>query len=411
MTTSIVDIDLPYIDFEDPEVAKNPFAALRSVAQDTWVAKAPSGFIVLDHATCTEVSKDRRFRTPDGLGLKEQGVTSELVLGWASNTMLGMDGEQHHRIRRLALPAFTVKRAEFMRPFVSALIEEIVGRVLDEGRADFAPICNEYVVRTICRLLGFRDDDWQQVSDWADTINQVISVSAAGVIPDIEKAILELNEYTAEGIERIRKNPDDSLGSALVAAEEEGDRLSPEELVSLFQTLLMAGGETTKIELAWSLWFFAQAPRMWEELREDPSKVAPAVEEILRLRPPFIGTTRIATEDVVVNDTLIPVGTQLIIGLPAANYDASVFEDPSTFDIHRFQEDRKPASSHLSFGIGAHFCLGAHLARVEMTEALKYLAPNLPGLRLDTADGAEVQFTPAFGVHGPNRLPLRWDVG
>jgi cytochrome P450 len=401
------ELELPLLDFEDPEVASNPFDAARSVARDSWVARVPAGYILVRHDECSAVAKDRRFRTPEGLGLIAQGVTSDVVIRWASETLLGLDGEQHRRIRRLALPAFTPQKAEQLRGFSSALIRDVYQDAVKAGRGEVAALNNEFVVRVICKVLGFPDSDWALVSAWADAVNQVISVSVLEQIPRIEKAILELNEYTADQIADLRKNPVDSLGSALIAAEEEGDRLSHEELVALFETLLMAGAETTQNMLSLGMWLFARHPEPWSALATNPDLALAATEELLRFRPPFIGTARLATEDVELNGTVVRAGTQLILGLPGANFDRAVFESPELFDIHRFDGTR--TAGHLSFGIGMHFCLGAHLARVEMTEAFGYLPSVMRGMRVDPSDPNGVGWSSPFGVHGPIRLPLHWD--
>ena len=400
--------DIPFLDFADPSVAVNPFAAARAAARESWIARTPNGYAILRHDECVNVAKDRRFRTPADLGLATQGVTSPAVLRWASGTLLAQDGERHRRIRRLAQPAFTPHRAEELRSFAAHLIREVYEPVLPLGAAEVAHLNDEYVVRTICRILGFPDEDWAMVAAWADAMNQVISVSVHEQIPRIEQALVGLDAYTRDQVDRLRREPGDSLGSALVASEEQGDRLSAEELVALFQTLLMAGAETTRNMLSLGMWLFARRPDLWAMLGDEPDLVESATEELLRHRPPFIGTARIATEDLELNDASIPAGTLLILGLPGANSDASVFSDADAFDIRRFPENPATAK-HLSFGTGAHVCIGAHLARVEMQEAFRYLARELTSLRIDHRDATGIELTSPFGVHGPSRLPLAWD--
>ena len=216
------------------------------------------------------MAKDRRFRTPADLGLATQGVTSPAVLRWASGTLLAQDGERHRRIRRLAQPAFTPHRAEELRSFAAQLIREVYEPVVPLGAAEVAHLNDEYVVRTICRILGFPDGDWAMVAAWADAMNQVISVSVHEQIPRIEQALVGLDAYTREQVARLRRAPGGSLGSALVASEEQGDRLSADELVALFQTLLMAGAETTRNMLSLGMWLFPRRPDLWGMLGDEP---------------------------------------------------------------------------------------------------------------------------------------------
>jgi cytochrome P450 len=400
--------ELPILDFADPSVAVNPFAAARELARQHWIARTPAGYVILRHSDCVTVSRDRRFRTPGDLGLTSQGITSSAVIAWASGTLLAQDGDQHRRIRRLAQPAFTPQKAEELRAVAARLIREVYEPVIQLGAADVARLHDEYVVRTICRILGFPDADWEKVAAWADAMNQVISVSVHEQIPRIEQAIVELNAYTRAQIDRLRGEPGGILGSTLVASEEAGDRLSSEELVALFQTLLMAGAETTRNMLSLGMWLFAGRPDQWATLADEPSLVASATEELLRYRPPFIGTARIASEDLELNDTAVPAGTLFILGLPGANSDVSVFVDPDRFDAHRFPGSPATAK-HLSFGAGPHVCIGAPLARVELQEAFGYLSGRLRRLRVDDDDEIGVVLTSPFGVHGPSRLPLAWD--
>jgi cytochrome P450 len=405
--TSLEERDVPFLDFASPTVAADPFDALRELTKQHWIARTPVGHVLLHHGDCVDVAKDRRFRTPDALGLAAQGVTSHAVIAWASSTLLAQNGDQHRRIRRLAQPAFTPHRAEQLRTFSAGLIRDIYDPFVPQGRAEVARLNDEYVVRTICRILGFPDSDWAMVAAWADAMNQVISVSVHEQIPRIEQAIGELDAYTEEQIDRLRRQPGDSLGSALVTAEAEGDRLSPGELTALFQTLLMAGAETTRNMLTLGLWVFARRPDQWATLADEPSLIQSAIEELLRYRPPFIGTARIASEAVQIHDLTIPAGTLLILGLPGANFDTNVFANSETFDVRRFVSN-PTTPGHLSFGAGAHICLGAPLARVELQEAFGYLPRRLPHLRVDDEDPVGVQWTSPFGVHGPSRLPIAW---
>jgi cytochrome P450 len=406
--TAIDELDLPYLDFVDPTVACNPFESVRRLATNSWALRTPVGYLLTRLSDCVSVSKDRRFVTPDDLGLRAQGVTSPTVLRWAAGALLAQNGDVHRRIRRLAQPAFTPQRIDSLRRWVVELVGEVFDRVIDDGAAEVAALNDEIVVRTICRVLGFEESNWKQIAEWADAINQVISVSAGEQVERIEQAIERLDVYTAAAIDRLQRSPDGSLGSALIAAHEAGDRLSEDELVALFQTLLMAGAETTRNTLSSALFLFARHPEQWALLGAREDLVAAATEEVLRFRPPFIGTARLVTEDVVLHDTLLPSGTQLLLGLPGANFDEAVFAAPDDFDITRFEQS-VVNPGHVSFGAGFHFCLGAPLARIEIQEVLRYLAPRLRSLRADDSIDDWVAWSPPFGVHGPVRLCLTWD--
>jgi cytochrome P450 len=403
--------DLPLFDLLDPDVAADPYGAARALAAESWVARTPTGLAILRWEECKEIARDRRFRTPPGLGLAAFGITEGFAYDWANAVMLGLDGEDHARIRRLTTPGLNPRYIDAMRPHARQLIAEIVAGVDDRGRADVAQLGASYSVRMICHLLGFPEQDWPRLAAWSDAAVQLPTTAVLEELDRITHALLELRAYTTEQLDGIReRGRGDDLGSILLAAEEAGDRLSPDELVVLFETLLMAGAETTKTVLALGLLLFAKHPDQWRALREDPSLVNSAVEEVLRYRIPQLGVGRVAREDVAINGVDIPAGTFCLVAIPSANFDPRAYDDPDAFDIRRFTDGRRaPAQGHLSFGFGIHVCVGAHLARLELQEAFAHLSQAWPRLRLDTDDPEGVTWNSPFGVHGPARLPLRWD--
>jgi cytochrome P450 len=200
-------------------------------------------------------------------------------------------------------------------------------------------------------------------------------------------------------IEQRRSSPSDDLISALIAADEEGDRLTRSELVMLCEAVLMAGTDTTRNQLGCSAWLFAQHPDQWSLLAERPELAPRAVEETMRYFGTVRGTARFASEDIEYNDVLFPKGTFLALSLAAANRDPSVFDDPAAFDITK-EPSTKP---QLTFGSGIHYCLGAALARAEQQEALIVMAQRLPKLAL----AGEATWKPGtVGIFGPEHLPV-----
>ena len=362
MSTTLTELELPMLDFADPEVAVNPYAAIRALEPAHWIARTPVGYLVLRYADCKEIFKDRRFRTPPGLGLAAQGITSGPVFDWASKALQGLDGEDHARIRRIAQPAFTGEQSEKIRPGARSLVNEILDEADAAGkRVDAYMMNNSYSIRVICRMLGFPEDHWQSLAEWSDAINAVVSVTGAEEIEAIGRALGELRRFTAETVDTLSKHPTDSLGSRLVAAEVEGERLTRDELLEMFESLLAAGAETVRTMLTFSALLFSKYPEQWSALRADPTLVPAAVEEILRFRPPFIGPApRFAREDVVLNDVLIPEGTFLNLAC-SANFDHSVYDQPEDFDIRRFAggDGARLRPAHFTLGYGWHSCIGA----------------------------------------------------
>lgn len=411
--TRLDDLAMPDFDFADPRIFSNPYKAAKELARSgEWIARTPTGYLLLGYDDCAEVSRDRRFRVPEALGLGAQGITSGLAYEWASEVLIGLDGDEHTRVRSLANKAFSRRSAERdVRPFAARLIRELVDPWSASGSAVLEEVTNPYAIRVMCHLLGLPDDDWERLAEWADHLVQVISVDVAHEIPAIEQGIAELDTYMHEQVAYLEKHPNGSLGSALLQAREGEDRFTTHEVIRLFESLLMAGSHTTQNQIALGLMLFIEHPDQWAALGADPELAEAATEEVLRFRSPIIGSIRETREPVVLRDVEIPAGTVLTVGIATANFDGGRFEDPDRFDIHRYSaHGREAATPHQSFGGGRHLCIGAHLARVEISEAFRYLAQRMPGLRLDEGDGRGVEWSFPYGIHGPTRMPLRFDV-
>ena len=219
---------------------------------------------------------------------------------------------------------------------------------------------------------------------------------------EIMTALAELFGYFGGLIEVKRARPADDLISALIAARDDADRLSEEELTVMCCTLLIGGHETTANQINLSLLLLFDHPGEVAKLRADPGLIPAAVEELLRcVRLGGLAPSRVTREDVQIGGVTIPAGEQVIPLFGTANRDSSVFTDPDRLDVSR------DATSHLSFGWGAHHCVGAQLARVELQEAFRGLIGRLPGLRLAVPAG-DLEFKPGMAIHSLRELPVRW---
>ena len=237
-------------------------------------------------------------------------------------------------------------------------------------------------------------------SAWATDIFRIFNQNLAEDLPLVDAAGAELEAYIADLIAARRTTPREDLLSDLIAVEEEGDRLSNEELVSLAVAVLMAGTDTTRNQLACALALFTESPAQWSLLAERPELAPRAVEEVMRYLGAVRGTVRVTPEDVVFRDVLFPKGTLVSVSLAGANRDPDVYDEPDTFDI-----TAERTTQQMTFGSGIHHCMGAALARAELQEALVLLARRMPDLAVD---GPIEWKPPTFGIWGPARLPLRF---
>lgn len=374
-------------------------ALLARTREQHWLARSPLGFAVTRHADIVAILRERRFHSALSLIPQMQGVAESMEERRPS--ILSMEGDEHARVRRLVAPAFTPAAANRLRPFMHEVIAELLDSVAPDGHCEFvSAICEPYPIPIICELLGAPREDWQLFSRWATDIFRIFNQNLAEDLPAIQQASDELWEYVTALIDRRRAEPGADLLSALIAAEEAGDRLSTEELVMLAQAVLMAGTDTTRNQLGCCIALLAAHPDQWRLLVADPSLAPRVVDETMRYLGAVQGTARVASEDIEYRDVVFPRGTLVFCSLAGGNRDPEVLDDPESFDV-----TREITVPHLTFGSGIHYCLGAHLARGELQEALVLIAERFPDLMLD----GPVEWKPeTFGIWGPSRLPVRW---
>ena len=365
-----------------------------------WLARTPLGFGVMRYADIVAILRERRFHSALSLIPQMQGVAGT-TMEERRPSILSMEGDEHARVRRLVAPAFTPAAANRLRPYMGEVIGELIDAIHARGQCEFvADVCDPYPIPIICELLGAPRQDWRRFSQWATDIFRIFNQNLAEDLPAIERAGAELDEYVRALVEDRRRAPSEDLLSVLIAAEEAGDRLSTDELVMLAEAVLMAGTDTTRNQLASCVALFGARPDQWAKFVADPSLAPRVVDETMRFLGAVQGTVRVASEAIEYRDVVFPQGSLMFASLAAANRDPDVYSDPMQFDI-----TRESAAPHMTFGSGIHYCLGAHLARAELQEALVILADRLPNLAL----AGTVEWKPdTFGIWGPARLPVRW---
>jgi cytochrome P450 len=284
-----------------------------------------------------------------------------------------------------------------MREFLAELYEPVRA----EGRCDFVhAFAKPYPARMIATVLGAPLEDADRLHELSNLLqSQFDAIALSTRRAELEDAAVEFDAYAERLVAERRDDPGDDLVSRLVAAEEEGDRLSHDECVALVRDVLNGGIDTTQSQLAHGVKMFAEHPGQWQALADDPSLAPRAAEEVLRFEPVAPFTTRILLEDVDYGGVAFPAGSLIAVSAFNANRDTDG-EDPDAFDI---TADRGSAKS-LSFGAGPHFCLGANLARAELQEGLAFLAPRLRDLELD----GEPVYGTITGLYGLESLPVKF---
>jgi cytochrome P450 len=316
---------------------------------------------------------------------------------------LFMDPPDHTRLRRLVNQAFSAKAVESMRPRVRQLVDEMLDTLADKRSMDvIADLAYPLPVAVICEMLGVPKEDQPTFSGWsgvlASSLDPDITVSS-DTLQKRAQAVRESRDYFRGLVAERRKSLGDDILSGLIAAEDEGDKLSERELLSTCTLLLIAGHETTVNLIGNGVLQLLRHPQELAKFQADPGIAPTVVEEVLRYDPPVQFDGRMCIEDADIGGVTVERGQFVMMLLGAANRDPAHFPDPERFDVTR-GDDR-----HLAFGYGIHFCLGAPLARLEGQIALREVFQRFPKMRLQTdAPRYKEQIT----LRGLADLPVSW---
>jgi cytochrome P450 len=362
--------------------------------------------VVARYEDVLAVFKDERFvkdwrkvLTPEQLAQIPQIPP---VMEPLSKNMLETDPPDHERLRALVSKAFTPRLIARMRPRIQAIADSLLDAVEDEGEMD---LIDDYAfplpITVIAELLGVPSEDRDKFRAWTDA-----AVSGNGTAEYLETVLVPhmqaFSDYLLGMFEEKREIPKDDLISALVRAEEVGERLSEDELLGMVFLLLVAGHETTVNLIGNGTLALLQHPDQVEKLRDDPSLIKSAIEELLRYDGPLeTSPERFAREDVAIGGTVIPRGEMVRVVIAAADRDPERFPDPDALDITRTD------NRHLAFGKGIHHCLGAPLARMEGQIAIDTLLRRMPGLWLQEPPES-MSWRPGMVMRGLQGLPVEF---
>jgi cytochrome P450 len=395
---SVFDADLPTLDYHGLSDAGQAHAQLAETRMQAAIGLGPYGPEILRYADVHTVLRDPRFVNPPALGLDSQGITAGPLWDRATASILAVDGSAHSRLRRLVAKAFSPRAITRLHTVVQQTATGLVDALAATGSGDIVgDISRPYPTPIICALLGAPPQDWNLFSAWADAIMKIFDWNLVHDGPIIEAAWDELDSYLESMVAQRRTTLTDDLISELIRAEDDGDRLSHSELLMLAGSLLAAGTDTTRNQFAAAIECLIDNPDQWDLLAAQPDLAGQAVDELMRFYPVVFGTMRCAVVDVEIAGVTIPAGTLVIANTAAANRDPAIFDEPARLDITR--RDRSPI---MTFGGGTHYCLGAHLARLELTEGLRAITTRCP--RLHRAGPAP--WKQLTGVTGPTTLPV-----
>lgn len=399
---NVFDAGLPVVDYDLTAAPHDVLDGLRLARSRAPIAIGPLGPEILSYELTREILRDNRFRLPPGITLAAQGITSGPLFDKLTSSLLGLDGAPHTRLRKLVSKAFTPRATARLHDTIHEVVNGLIDRVMDAGRCDVVTdIARPYPTPIMCALLGAPRGDWQLFADWTEEVFKAFNFQPDATFDEaaIVHAWGELDDYVDDMVAARRENLTDDLLSELIRAESEGERLNLDELRMLVAGFLMAGTDTTRNQLAASVQVLCEHPDQWAKLRDHPELAMQAVEESMRHSPAACIVPRTAVDDVEFGGYMFPAGTFVLANTFAANRDPAIYDDADRFDIAR-----RDVPAILTFGGGAHYCLGANLARRELAEALTVLTRRLP-----TAHRVgPVPWKPVLGMTGPTTLSIEF---
>ncbi len=396
---------LEILDVSNPETFENGFPhdffrRLRRDAPVCWhegdVHGGPGYWIVSRHRDIRYVSKNPQLFASGRGNLIEQRPDAEID---SIRSMITMDPPAHPRYRKLVSSGFTPATTARLEKKTRERVRAIIDSVAHKGECDFVTdIAAELPLQVIADLLGVPQDERHQLFEWSNKLlgsedpeygNDISVAMAAGI---------EMMQYAYKLGQHKIANPAADLATSMMTGEVDGEKIEMLEYGSFFLLLAIAGNETTRNLISHGLLLLLEHPDQAERLRAEPELLPSAIEEMLRFRAPVMYFRRTATQDVEVGGVPIKEGDKVTLWYPSANRDEDVFEDPDRFDIGRHPNE------HLAFGHGQHFCLGAHLARMEIRVMFEELLRRLP----DLERCGDVRMLRSHFIDGIKSIPVRF---
>ncbi|WP_366295708.1 cytochrome P450 [Paenibacillus sp. AN1007] len=397
------------VDFMDHSFIQQPFPVYEKLRAEEPVHRLllPSGhaaWMVTRYEDAVNILQDGRFVTGvlDNYN-NENEETLPPHQAIISRNLISVGPEDHRRLRRLIQKAFTPRMIERLRGRIVEISDQLLEQIQAGGTREF-DLIEDYAfplpIIVICEMLGVPLEDQDKFRAWSNTIME--SVSNPQMSQESDEVMKAFVDYLQELITERRKHLQQDLISDLISIEEEGDKLTEQELYALVFVLIIAGHETTVNLIGNGMLALLEHPQQKQLLMDDPDLIQAAVEEVLRFNGPAeINNVRWAAEDVEFQGIQIRQGDMMLVALSSANRDSSHYEEPDTFDITRKVND------HIAFGKGIHYCLGAPLARLEGEIAINALLQRLPEIRLNT-ELELLEWRPGMIIRGLKAFPVAY---
>ncbi|MFI0035401.1 cytochrome P450 [Streptomyces mutabilis] len=391
----------------DPDFLADPYPAYAELRDRGRVHyyEPTDQWLVPHHADVSALLRDRRLGrtyvhryTHEDFGRTPPPPEHEPFHTLNDHGMLDLEPPDHTRIRRLVSKAFTPRTVERLKPYVRSLADDLVGRLVESGGGDLlTDVAEPLPVAVIAEMLGIPESDRAPLRPWSAEICGMYELNPSEeTAARAVRASLEFSEYLRALIAARRKDPGDDLVTGLIAAHDEDDRLTEQEMVSTCALLLNAGHEATVNATVNGWWALFRDPGSLAALRADHSLVPTAVEELMRYDTPLQLFERWVLDEIEIDGTTIPRGAEVAMLFGSANHDPALFSAPDRLDLGRRD------NPHISFSAGIHYCIGAPLARIELAASMTALLERAPALR----PAAEPERKPNFVIRGLKGLTV-----
>lgn len=400
--------EYPFLDTSDHAFRADPYPTYARLRREAPLARTKlpmvgPGWVLTRYDDVAAALKDPRFASDSRQAAADTGPSPRWmprVFRTLQFSMITADAPEHGRLRNLVHQAFTPRRIQALAARIAAITAELLDAAGRKGQIDLlADFALPLPLTVISEMLGMPERDRLKFHHWTGPFLEGSSSGLLQFLSQLPNGMRLLRFF--EALIRLRRaEPQDDLTTALVNAEDAGSRLTEDELISMLFLLLLAGHETTVNLIATGALALMQHPDQLARLRAEPALLDSAVEELLRFANPVEhGNMRYLREDVELHGTLLPRGSMVVLMLSSANRDETVFPHPDRLDLAR------TPNRHLAFGLGAHYCLGAPLARLEGKLALQALVQRYPHLRL-AVPPEQLRWRIAIAIHGLKALPV-----
>lgn len=386
------------------EFVDDPMGVLNRARAESWVVEAgPVGGLVVTYDDVRELLSESRLKINFVDFLETFGVNSGRFYDWMNISPLNHDGDYHRTWRQVMKATFTPKSVEAIRPYLQSAAGELIDGFADSGECDFIEVyADAYPSLGLCELIGVPHKDRVQFRQWANVIGAGFNPQGmVERIDEIDAATESLLTYSADLVEKRRAKPEDDLVSRIAMAQKEGADISDELIVGSIAGLVFAGHETTRNQLGWNIWSLSDRPDIWDAIGSGDLAARDVVDELLRFRSTVSAVGRRVDEAFEHKGIKLDEGQTLLLSLWGGDHDPAAYADPDAINVEK--NDDGPLN--LAFGHGPHHCLGAALARAELTESLAALTRRITCPQVQEGS----VWTLPIGINGPQSLPITFE--